>query len=41
MHGKIEGKTYDAEFRGLFHNYKVVAESIPNFEGIEKFINKY
>ena len=41
MHGKIEGKTYDSEFRALFHNYSICKDSIPNFSGIEKFIKKY
>ena len=38
MSGKVKGPDYDAEFRGLIHQYKMCVESIPNFDGIDRFI---
>ena len=41
MSGKIKGAEYDAEFRSLLHQYKLCQDSIPNFEGIDKFVARY
>ena len=41
MSGKIKGAEYDAEFRSLLHQYKLCQDSIPNFEGVDRFIQRY
>ena len=41
MCGKIKGTEYDAEFRQLLHFYQMCQDSIQNFEGIDKFCQRY
>ena len=41
MSGKVKGPDYDTEFRGLIHQYKMCVESIPNFDGIDRFIQEF
>lgn len=37
MSGKVKGPEYDAECRGLLHQYQMSSQAIPNFQGIDKF----
>ena len=40
MSGKVKGSEYDKEFRSLFHQYTLCAQSIVGFN-LEQFTNKY
>ena len=41
MCGKVQGPAYDTEFRALLHQYDLCSQSIPNFIGLDAFINQY
>ena len=41
MSGKVQGPDYDKEFRVLLNQFNMCRQSIPNFEGIDKFVSKY
>ena len=41
MSGKIKGQQYDGEFRTLIHQYQLCRDSIPSFEGIDRFMKRY
>ena len=38
MTGKVQGAEYDAQFRGLLHQYDLCSNSIPQFVGLDQFI---
>ena len=37
MTGKVQGAEYDAQFRGLLHQYDLCSNSIQGFVGLDKF----
>ena len=41
MTGKVQGAAYDNEFRSLLHQYELCSQSIPNFVGLDAFIQQY
>ena len=40
MSGKVKGPEYDKEFRSLFHQYNMCAQSIQDFR-LDLFMNRY
>lgn len=38
MTGKVQGAAYDTEFRTLLNQYDICSNSIPNFVGLDQFI---
>ena len=41
MSGKIKGAEYDSECVQLIHHFQMCQKSMNNFEGVDRFFNRY